>query len=137
MVALTQINNLNYNSCVCFQWGKRYIKSILLYITTRMGKMSLATPKEGKDLKQNECTFRSRIHYRVKVLKQLRQRSRNGTYPVRLNLIHPKMENKDAQSYINQVIDKARSNILDVLIEDHEKKLTVDKECLQTLRVAK
>ena len=44
------------------------------------------------------------------------------------------MDNPESLTRVNDICDKAKSSIFDILIEDHEKKLAVERERLASIR---
>ena len=94
---------------------------------------------EVRGLRQKMWAICARISYREKVLKRLRTHSANGTYPNGFKTFqhYPKFENPESQTLVNQVCDQTRSDILNIMIQEQEKKQAVDKESLTSCRKRK
>lgn len=90
---------------------------------------------EVRDLRQKMRVIRARISYREKALKRLRAHAEN--MELKTFQHYPKFENPESQTLVNQVCDQTRSDILNIMIQEQEKKQPVDKESLTSCRKRK
>lgn len=90
---------------------------------------------EVRGLRQKMRVIRARISYREKALKRLRAHAEN--MELKTFQHYPKFENPESQTLVNQVCDQTRSDILNIMIQEQEKKQAVDKESLTSCRKRK
>lgn len=90
---------------------------------------------EVRGLRQKMRVLRARISYREKALKRLRAHAENMELKTFQHYL--KFENPESQTLVNQVCDQTRSDILNIMIQEQEKKQAVDKESLTSCRKRK
>lgn len=88
-----------------------------------------------KDYRQKLMTLKARIRYREHAIKGFRKHLRNGTFPQRMKSIKPysKMGSPESQKIVDAACDQVQCVILDIMIQDEEKKLTEDQETYKTI----
>ena len=90
-----------------------------------------------KHYRQKLMTIRARIRYREHAIKGFRKHLKNGTFPQRMKSInpYPKMSSPEAQNIVNAACDQVQCVILDVMIQEEQKKLAKDQDSYQALLV--
>lgn len=88
-----------------------------------------------KDNRQKLMTLKARIRYRKNAIKGFRKHAKNGTFPHRMKSIkpYPKMSYPESQKLIDAACVQVQCAILDVMIQEEEKKLKEDREACKTL----
>ena len=82
-----------------------------------------------KHYRQKLMTIKARIRYREHAIKVFRKHLKNGTFPQRMKSInpYPKMSSPEAQNIVNAACDQVQCVILDVMIQEEQKKLAKDQ----------
>lgn len=90
-----------------------------------------------KDYRQKLITIKARIRYREHAIKGFKKHLKNGTFPQRMKSIkpYPKMSSPEAHEIVNAACDEVQCVILDVMLQEEEKKLTEDQETYRSLLV--
>ena len=90
-----------------------------------------------KQYRQKITTIKARIRYREHAIKGFRKHLKNGTFPQREKSIKPyqKMSSPDAQNIVKAACDQVQCVILDVMIQEEQKKVTEDQDSYQALLV--
>ena len=100
----------------------------------KTSNMSEIANTESVKESQNKGRVYTRMHYRRKTIEKLRERAKNGIYPVKLNWVYPKMDSSISQTLVNDICDKAKSDIFNIMIEEYEEKQSADRDLLKRLK---
>ena len=99
--------------------------------------MASSTPLKNKlkDYQQRLMTLKARIRYREQAIKGFRKHLKNGTFPQRMKSVkpYPKMSSPESQKIMDTACDQVQCVILDVIIQEEEKKLTEDQETYKSI----
>lgn len=95
---------------------------------------SIPVKTKSKDYRQKLMTVKARIRYREHAI--FRKHLKNGTFPQRMTSIkpYPKMSSPEAQKIVNAACDQVQCVILDLMLQEEEKKLTEDQDTYQSLK---
>lgn len=98
---------------------------------------SIPVKTKLKDYRQKLITVKARIRYREHVIKGFRKHLKNDTFPQRMKSIkpYPKMSSSEAQKIVNAACDQVQCVILDVMLQDEQKKLTKGQDTYQAILV--
>ena len=89
-----------------------------------------------RSYRQKAQALQARIKYREKAIKGIRQHLKKGTFPKRFKSLrpYPKMESSESQAVVNAACQQVECVILDQMILDEEKKLTLEQAEYQALK---
>ena len=96
---------------------------------------SMPVKTKLKDYRQKLMTLKARIRYREHAIKGFRKHLKNGNFSQRMKSIkpYPKMGSPESQKIVDTACDQVQCVILDIMIQDEEKKLTENQETYKTI----